>query len=203
MSDDDQELLADIGYAVASIDERLAGVEAALTAPGERQPARRRRPQAGGATSGKSLRRAQQRRRDAGGIIWTVWAFDSLSRDERVQALEQIRTFVDWLNKAYELPLSTWAVPSCWFHHAGAIRELWALVASHRSAYTTRVSTEVTHPTEAPGSWHDRSLWPCLRRLREELGLRECAASGHRPLTEQAIATDDGFGGAVEKLAAG
>lgn len=204
MSDDDQELLADIGDAVASIDERLAGVEAALVAPGERQPVRRRRVRAGGGlSSATSVRRAQQRRRDAGGITWTVWAFDSLSREEQVQALEQIRTFVDWLNKAYELPLSTLAVPSCWFHHAGAIRELWALVASHRSAYTTRVSTEVAHPSEGPISWHDRSLWPCLRRLREELGLRECAAAGHKRLIEKVIATDDGFGGAVEKLAAG
>jgi hypothetical protein len=198
-------MLAYIGAAVASVDERLVGVEAALVGPAEFRPARRRRRLSAGTglPTPAALRRLQRRRRDAAGNTWTVWSFDALSAPDRLRALHEIRDFVDWLNGAYELPLSTMAVPGCWYRHPGAVRELWALVASHRNAYTTRDETEVSRPSEAPISWHDRVLWACLLRLREELGLRECVASGHKALIEKVITTDDGFGGAVEKLAAG
>jgi len=202
---DDEGLLTDIAWAVASMDARLAGVETALVGPDGRHRGRRRGRGEPSVDVSPLLRRRRRRpgRGDAAGITWLVWAFDELAVAEQVDALRQIRAFVDWLNEAYQLPLSTWAVPSCWYRHPGAVRELWALVGSYRSAYSTDVSRGGMTPTDAPITWHDRMLWPCLRRLREELGLRECTASIHNTqLQSQAtISTDDGFGGAVARLA--
>lgn len=198
----DEDLLLDIGRAVAGMDARLAGVEVALlgSSGGTTSRRRRARPRL---PAGSLLRRARQRRGDAGGIIWSVWAFDELPPAERVDALRRIRDFADWLNAAYQLPLSTYAVPSCWYRHCGAVRELFALLAAYHDAYTTSILREASQPTSAPINWHDRMLFPCLRRLREEHGLRECvAAARHTEQLHQSIATDDGFGGAVEKLAA-
>ncbi len=200
--DGDPALLVDIGYAVTALHDRLAGVEAALLSPPELRPVRRRSAsRQPGLPSGAMLRRAQQRRRDAAGITWTVWSWDSLTHSERKAAFKELRRFVDWLNVAYELPISTTAVPACWYLHAGAIRELWALVASHRHAYTVSAQGNVSAPSDAPVSWHDRVLWPCLRRLREELGLRECASAGHKSLALRVVKTDDGFASAVEYVA--
>lgn len=207
----DEELLSDIGEAVVSVDERLAGVEEALRASmgvgqgvGDGRRALRGRRYEPGPTSSAALRRMRQRRSDAAGITWTVWELDHLTEAERLTALHEIRGFADWLNRAYALTVSTYAVPSCWYEHPGAVRELWALLASYHHTYTTRVRKEAAQPTDAPIFWHERVLWPCLRRLREEHGLRECVATNrHTHEVQTPIATDvDGFGGAVKRLAA-
>ncbi len=204
---DAEELLVDIGDAVSGMNDRLAAVEAAVVgAQGDyEQPSmpRRRRPFRSRSAGSAALRRAQQRRRDAGGITWTVWNLDALTVAQRKAAFVELQGFVDWINRGYQLPLSTLAITPCWYHHSGVVRELWALLASYEHAYSTRLTKDVTLPSDLPLLWHERSLWPCLRRLRAELGLQECVASKRHTLQIQnAISTDDGFVGAVTNLAA-
>lgn len=192
----DEDLLLDIGQAVASLDRRFAAVENALAAP---VGGRRRRPyRSPKLSSPSSVLRARGRRQDDD-LAWSIWSFDSLDPAERVAALHRLRDWIDWLNEAYELPLSTFAVPGCWYRHPGVIRELWALFGGYQLAHTTR-SRDVTRPSDASTLWHDRLLWPCLRRLREEYGMRECAAGQHASRVRTRIRTDDGFGQAVEGL---
>jgi hypothetical protein len=113
-----------------------------------------------------------------------------------------LREFVDWLNREYRLPVTTFAVPACWYHHPGVVRELYALMASYRLAYSARNAGDALLPTDAPVIWHERALWPCLRRVRDEHGLRECATGKrHQAGVREPVTTDDGFAGAVEKLA--
>ncbi|MEU3455249.1 hypothetical protein ABZ671_16885 [Micromonospora sp. NPDC006766] len=115
-------------------------------------------------------------------------------------ALIRIRKFVDWLNDAYELPASTFAVASCWYRHPGVVRELWALLGSYEFEFGTQRGSP-RRSRDGPAYWHDRLLWPALRRLREEHGLRECISSGHTPRTVvEPLRTDDEFGREIERL---
>ncbi|MBN1172919.1 MAG: hypothetical protein JXA67_12155 [Micromonosporaceae bacterium] len=192
----DEDLLLDIGQAVAALDRRFAAVEGALTAPAG---GRRRRPYRSPRLASPSpVLRVRGRRRDEG-LVWSVWSFDSLAPADRVVALRQLRDWVDWLNEAYELPLSTYAVPGCWYRHPGVTRELWALFGTYQQAHTTR-GRDAERPTDAPALWHDRLLWSCLRRIREEHGMRECAAGQHTSRVRTPIRTDDGFQHTVEGL---
>lgn len=212
MSQDDDGLLVDIGQAVVAIDDRLAGIESAVlgalvpeqrSATVARVRAGRRRGARRYSARSAAMLRAARARGDAGGITPTMWNLDDLTPTERMAALVQLRKFVDWLNRAYQLPISTFAVPSCWYQHSGVVRELYALLASYQLAYTTRIAQDASLPTDAPLIWHERALWPCLRRLREEHGLRECVATKrHTPGAQTPITTDDAFAGAVQTLAA-
>ncbi|MFJ2087510.1 hypothetical protein ACIOBK_33635 [Micromonospora chokoriensis] len=196
---EDGDLLLDIGNAVAAIDTRLFNVESALTAPGGRR--RRLRPsQSSPVRRPAALRRGTgAARSDAGGITWSIWAFDHLHAIDQRVALARIRDFVDWLNTAYELSASTYGVAPCWYRHPGVVRELWTLLASYEYEFGTAPGSQPTRSRDGPAYWHDRLLWPTLRRLRDEHGLRECLASKHTPRTVgNPLRTDDDFDRAID-----
>lgn len=198
---DDGDLLLEIGQAVAAVDNRLVAVEnAVLTTPGRRS---RRLPASRPPTVwAPTLRRGRAAmRRDAAGITFSVWSFDHLCTADQVVALTRVRDFVDWLNEAYELTASTYGIASCWYRHPGVVRELWALLGSYQHDFgAERMSPHRSR--DGPAYWHDRLLWPTLRRLREEHGLRECIASaGHTArVVGAALATDHGFADEIERL---
>ncbi|WP_091074713.1 hypothetical protein [Micromonospora nigra] len=196
---DDGDLLLEIGQAVAAVDNRLVAVEnAVLARPGRRARRLGSRPPTVWAPA---LRRGGTAgRRDADGITFSIWSFDHLAPADQATALTRVRGFVDWLNEAYELTASTYGIAACWYRHPGVIRELWALLGSYQHDFgADRVSPRRSR--DGPAYWHDRLLWPTLRRLREEHGLRECIASGHTPRVVGAtLVTDDGFADEVERL---
>jgi hypothetical protein len=205
----DEDLLLGVAEAVGQLHERFAAVEQVLS--GSTEPGRRRRRRAVGIDGQAAMRRRlRPHRRDPVGTTWTVWAFDRLALAEQIRAMHLLHAWVDWLNAAYELPLTTWAVTPCWYEHPGVVRELWALMGAYEAAHTTAPSrleppsrSDAEKASDASAYWHERLLWPCLKRLRDEHGLRECADTKHTVRVMQSICTDDGFAGAIEKLAAG
>lgn len=192
--DGDGDLLAECVDAVVAMDGRLAGIETLLSATpptsGRVRGIRRRRTRYR-LPANSAVRVAQRRHREA---MTSVEAGDVRAQ---VDLLHELRRFVDALNATYELSLSTLAVPGCWYRHPGAVRELAAVMASYHSAYSAKRGMA---ESDAPNIWHDRVLWPCLRRLREELGLRECVTNGgHVARRQGAIVTDSGFDAAVAR----
>lgn len=196
--DGDGDLLAECVDAVVAMDGRLAGIEMVLSASppaGGRGRGVRRRRTRYRLPANSAVRVAQRRHLQA-----TTSVGDG-DVGARVELLHEIRRFVDALNTTYELSLSTLAVPGCWYAHPGAVRELAAVMASYHSAYSTKRGMA---ESDAPNIWHDRVLWPCLRRLREELGLRECVTNGgHVVRRQRYIVTDSGFEAAVAELLEG
>jgi hypothetical protein len=72
--------------------------------------------------------------------------------------------WVDELRSTYSLP-SGYVVPPCWPAHPGVVEELAGL---HR-AWVNAVVTEEQAGIEgssAMAAWHDRWLWPTLRRFK-------------------------------------
>ncbi|MDM4723315.1 hypothetical protein QTQ03_28330 [Micromonospora sp. WMMA1363] len=198
MTPDHGDLLADLGDAVVAMDGRLANIEGFLASTplgGAKPRGIRRRRTRYRLPANSAVRVAQRRQRQA------TTSVEGTHVTMRVEMLHEIRRFVDALNATYELQLSTHAVPPCWYEHPGAVRELAALMASYQTAYSPRRGMAAT---DAPNVWHDRVLWPCLRRLREELGLRECVANGgHVARRRKAIVTDSGFDAAIARLLEG
>jgi hypothetical protein len=77
------------------------------------------------------------------------------------------KALVDWvdrLNTDYSL-LGDYVIPPCWPAHPGVVEELAGL---HRSWTRTMIADELakTNGGNDLTAWHDRWLWPCLRRLK-------------------------------------
>lgn len=203
---EEAELLHDTAAAVAQLKDQLAEV---LGSPGPepgdvvsqgmpRVPTGRRRRRKRGRPSA-ALRRA--RNGEGGRSEWSRWMLTAQSPTGQAASLQRLRRFVDWINHRFELPLTTWAVPSCWYRHSGVVEDLWALLAAHEAAFRVTIPGEDA-ATDGPASWIERWLWPTLKRLRSEHGLRECVTTGkHASLFNTPIRTDDEFGAFVEKLA--
>ena len=102
----------------------------------------------------------------------------SLSAEERLKELGELRIFVARLVVAYELDAGT--IPPCWEQHEWAIRVLDALRRSYLIA---------THPTqsgEALVGWHHNYV--LARDLLREIFTGSCTASDHVPAHSQAWA---------------
>lgn len=80
---------------------------------------------------------------------------------------QKLAEWVDWLNTAYDLIVPRTVLP-CWPAHGGAVHELAAL----RSAWLHAAASP--EPGEAMTYWHDRYLFSCLARLREDYQMRAC-----------------------------
>ena len=77
---------------------------------------------------------------------------------------DQLIEWVDELNTDYSL-LGDYTIPACWPAHPGVVDELAGL---HRSWTRALINDELAENNGANDltAWHDRWLWPCLRRMK-------------------------------------
>ena len=80
------------------------------------------------------------------------------------QDWDQLIDWIDQLNNDYSL-LSDHTIPPCWPAHPGVVEELagihhaWTRAQINDELAKTKGSNDLT-------AWHDRWLWPLLRRLK-------------------------------------
>ena len=87
------------------------------------------------------------------------WAARATTKD-----WDHLIDWVDQLNANYSL-LSDYAIPPCWPAHPGVVEELAGL---HR-AWTRALINDQLAKNDGGNdltAWHDRWLWPCLRRMK-------------------------------------
>lgn len=131
------------------------------------------------------------------------WCWRELAPQAQVALLGELREWVDWLITRYSIGAlaRSGTIAPCWYHHPVAVEELTALMVAWRAAF----NPQQLQPSDAPAAWHDRWLWPTLRRLEDlkvfsgcRQGQHEAATSRPRPLTDAAD-----FASYVDTLARG
>lgn len=106
------------------------------------------------------------------------WAWQHLGAAQTRALLKELRDWVDWLIRRYELRGEAETIPPCWFLHPVAVEELTALMVAWTAAYSQK---EIT-PSDALAGWHDRWLWPTLHRLNVQLHVwTKCTGGSHAP----------------------
>ncbi|WP_380169768.1 hypothetical protein [Jannaschia sp. R86511] len=128
------------------------------------------------------------------------WLWRALSGGQAAALLDELRDFVDWLVRRYQL--GSWRhsqLPGCWYAHPVAVEELTGLMLAHRAAHPGGPQ----EPSDAPAAWHERWLWPTLRRL-DELGIFKGCEPGRHTDRDRSPEhpTDDGYAAARHVLAA-
>ena len=115
------------------------------------------------------------------------WAWQHLGAAQTRALLKELRDWVDWLIRRYELRGEAETIPPCWFLHPVAVEELTALMVAWTAAYSQK---EIA-PSEALAGWHDRWLWPTLHRLNVQLRVwTKCTGGSHAPSRPPPPATD-------------
>jgi hypothetical protein len=99
--------------------------------------------------------------------------------------------WVDQLTADYSL-LGDYTVPSCWPAHPGVVEELAGL---HRSWTRAMIADELakTNGGNDLTAWHDRWLWPCLRRMKSGHYRTTNCRTQHQPDTGNTRPTDREF----------
>jgi hypothetical protein len=106
------------------------------------------------------------------------WAWRSLGPAQTRALFEDLRDWIDWLGRRYDLGGEAQTIPSCWYRHTVAVEELTALMVAWHAAYTVKESA----PGDALINWHDRWLWPTLHRLNVQLRVwTKCTGGTHKP----------------------
>jgi len=87
------------------------------------------------------------------------WAARATGKD-----WEALIDWVDELTASYSL-VGDYTIPPCWPAHPGVVEELAGL---HRSWTRALINDELAknHGANDLTAWHDRWLWPCLRRMK-------------------------------------
>ncbi|HET7475205.1 MAG TPA: hypothetical protein VFJ97_04175 [Dermatophilaceae bacterium] len=106
------------------------------------------------------------------------WAWRHLTPEQARDLFTQLRDFVDWVIARYDLRGEAHTIPGCWYRHPVAVEELTALMVAWYAAYPA----QATRASDAPAGWHERWLWPTLRRLNLELTTwTKCTGGTHQP----------------------
>ena len=104
---------------------------------------------------------------------------------------DQLVVWVDELNADYSL-LGDYTIPPCWPAHPGVVEDLAGLHHAWRIAV---INDELGKDTGSNNltAWHDRWLWPCLRRMKSgRYRTTNCRDRHHREVGT-AARTDRGF----------
>lgn len=93
-----------------------------------------------------------------------------------------LTTWVNNLNTDYSLNRQ-YAIPSCWAQHPGVVEDLAALWSSWKKS-AIEAQTSRRGGTNDYIAWHDRWLWPTLKRLREgHYDIANCRQGHARPVS--------------------
>lgn len=91
------------------------------------------------------------------------WLWRDLNSQQELELWTELGDFVDYLAHRYAAAQMTYRLSHCWYRHPIAVEELTALMVAHTYAYG------VQEPTTLLVEFHERSLWPTLRRVHELL----------------------------------
>jgi len=99
------------------------------------------------------------------------WAWAVLRGAERENLWKRLFEWVTWLEDRYlrNLSPSRPGIPALhadWYRHPVAVELMTSLMVAHIAAYRKKA----TAPSFLLVDWHERALWPTLRRM-DELGL--------------------------------
>jgi len=104
---------------------------------------------------------------------------------------DQLVVWVDELNADYSL-LGDYTIPPCWPAHPGVVEDLAGL---HHAWTIAVINDELGKQAGSNNltAWHDRWLWPCLRRMKAgHYRTTNCRDRHHREGSAAAM-TDRGF----------
>ena len=104
---------------------------------------------------------------------------------------DQLVVWVDELNADYSL-LGDYTIPPCWPAHPGVVEDLAGL---HHAWTIAVINDELGKQAGSNNltAWHDRWLWPCLRRMKAgHYRTTNCRDRHHREGSTAAM-TDRGF----------
>lgn len=112
-----------------------------------------------------------------------AWTWKCLDPYETVALMSELREWVDWFTGRYEL---RGTIKPCWFRHGPVIEELTGLYVAWRAVFKEQPRAY----TEEIIAWHDRWLWPLVRRTNEFGWMKNCTANGHKEPSTYATATN-------------
>ena len=104
---------------------------------------------------------------------------------------DQLVVWVDELNADYSL-LGDYTIPPCWPAHPGVVEDLAGL---HHAWTIAVINDELGKQAGSNNltAWHDRWLWPCLRRMKAGHYRTTNCRDRHHPEGSTAARTDRGF----------
>jgi len=105
---------------------------------------------------------------------------------------DQLVVWVDELNADYSL-LGDYTIPPCWPAHPGVVEDLAGL---HHAWTIAVINDELGKQAGSNNltAWHDRWLWPCLRRMKAgHYRTTNCRDRHHHREGSAAAMTDRGF----------
>lgn len=113
----------------------------------------------------------------------TITRWRDMPAEERPEAWDELRNFVEWLVTRYELTDNI--VPACWFRHSPLVEELSALRAAWDASFIVETDGGL-----GPIGWHERFA---LARARIAEAYRgECKRGGvHVESPEVTITIDE------------
>jgi len=99
--------------------------------------------------------------------------------------------WVDELNASYSL-LGDYTIPACWPAHPGVVEDLAGL---HHAWTIAVINDELGKETGSNNltAWHDRWLWPCLRRTKAGHNRTTNCRDRHQVERGGTAVTDRGF----------
>ena len=115
------------------------------------------------------------------------WAARATGKD-----WDPLVAWVDELNASYSL-LGDYTIPPCWPAHPGVVEDLAGLHHAWRIAV---INDELGKHTGSNNltAWHDRWLWPCLRRMKAgHYRTTNCRDRHHPESSIAAAITDRGY----------
>lgn len=103
------------------------------------------------------------------------WAWELLSPFEQSYLWAKLDRFVQWLHETYLSRTPRFALTACWYKHPNVVGQLTALMVAHTAVYN-ELAVEASM---ALVDWHERCLYPTMRRIVENGSLTDCA-QGHK-----------------------
>lgn len=100
----------------------------------------------------------------------------------------ELTNWVDWFNSSYEMIGDQ--IPPCWPAHPGVVEEIAGLWRAWAHAVIADTRAKQAGATDLT-AWHDRWLWPAIRRLRaDHYEISHCRPGAHESRKRSISPTD-------------
>lgn len=106
---------------------------------------------------------------------WAGVRWRSIAAEDRVEAWEGLREWVDWFTRVHKVPKAV--VPSCWFLHEDVVEILWAMMNAELAVWGGEPGSATTMPML---SWH-MYLPGFYDQLKNKVQACTSGTSGHSP----------------------
>lgn len=106
---------------------------------------------------------------------WAGVRWRSIAAEDRVEAWEGLREWVDWFTRVHKVPKNV--VPSCWFLHEDVVEILWAMMNAELNVWSGEAGAATTGPML---SWH-MYLPGFYEQLKNRVQTCTSGVGGHNP----------------------